>query len=428
MLLGYAGTWQVGVMDHALAGHIAQLVFVLALGACVGSFLNVVVWRLPRGESIIMPPSHCPKCNTQLAWYDNIPVFGWVWLRGKCRYCKNPISIRYPIVEAITALLFTFYYVMFFVVHRGLDCTPIKASIFARDWPVYFLYMWLISALLASSLIDLELFIIEPKVVWVTVVVAVVFHATFGGRAFPGLLSNIEPTAAALAAGGAVGLGISALMRIVGVFPMSFPEGEPILEAQRQEIEKEYQMALAAGEKVAPLPPPYTPTQIRHEMRKEMLFLLPPMVLGVALLVLTMPGRPFFGVWAHLCTHAWLRGLLGSLLGGMVGGFAIWLARILGTLGFGRVGMGLGDADLMFAIGAVLGPGPAIITFFLAPFFGILIAIYTLLFRKHREIPYGPYLSLGAAVVMVAYCPIARYLSPGLYALGSSLSRLLSGN
>ena len=84
-------------------------------------------------------------------------------------------------------------------------------------------------------------------------------------------------------------------------------------------------------------------------------------------------------------------------LGGMVGGFTVWMTRILGTLGFGRVGMGRGDTDLMFAVGAVLGAGPAVVAFFLAPFFGILVALYTWLVNKQREIPYGPYLSLAAA-------------------------------
>ncbi len=111
----------------------------------------------------------------------------------------------------------------------------------------------------------------------------------------------------------------------------------------------------------------------------------------------------------------------------MVGGFSIYLTRILGTLGFGRVGMGRGDADLMVAVGAVLGAGHAVIAFFLAPFFGIAMAIYMLLFSKHREMPYGPYLSLAAAFVMIAYCPIADYLSPGMQRLGEMISSMLGG-
>ncbi|HJU41643.1 MAG TPA: prepilin peptidase [Vicinamibacterales bacterium] len=76
------------------------------LGACIGSFLNVVVYRLPLGQSLVKPPSRCPKCGYRLKWYDNVPVFGWLLLGGRCRECKNGISIQYPIVEFITAALF----------------------------------------------------------------------------------------------------------------------------------------------------------------------------------------------------------------------------------------------------------------------------------------------------------------------------------
>ena len=76
--------------------HAVYILFLFAFGTCVGSFLNVVVWRLPRGESLITPPSHCLKCGNRLPWYDNIPVIGWIKLRGKCRFSGQPISPRYP--------------------------------------------------------------------------------------------------------------------------------------------------------------------------------------------------------------------------------------------------------------------------------------------------------------------------------------------
>ena len=111
--------------------------------------------------------------------------------------------------------------------------------------------------------------------------------------------------------------------------------------------------------------------------------------------------------------HDWVSGLLGSLFGGLVGAFVVWMMRIFGTILFGRVAMGRGDVDLMFGVGAILGAGAATVTFFVAPFFGIILAIYMLLTRKRRELPYGPYLSLGAAFVMLFYCPIADYLLGG---------------
>ena len=76
------------------------------MGACIASFLNVVIWRVPRGESIVSPPSHCPKCNAAIKWYQNIPILSWLALRGKCANCKAPISPRYILIEALGGCLF----------------------------------------------------------------------------------------------------------------------------------------------------------------------------------------------------------------------------------------------------------------------------------------------------------------------------------
>ncbi|WP_017293012.1 prepilin peptidase [Geminocystis herdmanii] len=76
-------------------------------GASIGSFLNVVIYRLPAKISLINPPSRCPKCLHPLGKTENIPVIGWLWLKGKCRWCHTPISFRYPLIEAITGSLFT---------------------------------------------------------------------------------------------------------------------------------------------------------------------------------------------------------------------------------------------------------------------------------------------------------------------------------
>lgn len=81
-------------------------VWFFALGGCIGSFLNVVVYRLPLGLSLSWPGSHCPACKHAIRWYDNVPILGWVFLGGRCRDCRLPISMRYPVVEAITAAMF----------------------------------------------------------------------------------------------------------------------------------------------------------------------------------------------------------------------------------------------------------------------------------------------------------------------------------
>ena len=84
----------------------ALLISCFVLGLLVGSFLNVVIWRVPRGESVVSPPSACPSCGVEISWYDNIPVLSWLFLRGKCRNCANGISVRYPLVEFTTGILF----------------------------------------------------------------------------------------------------------------------------------------------------------------------------------------------------------------------------------------------------------------------------------------------------------------------------------
>ena len=76
------------------------------LGLAVGSFLNVCIHRLPRGESVVAPPSHCPACRAPISWYDNVPVVGYLALGGRCRACRAPISPVYPLVETVTAGLF----------------------------------------------------------------------------------------------------------------------------------------------------------------------------------------------------------------------------------------------------------------------------------------------------------------------------------
>jgi leader peptidase (prepilin peptidase)/N-methyltransferase len=86
-------------------GLMMLVVFAAVGGLLVGSFLNVVAWRLPRGESLVAPGSHCPGCEHPVRPYDNVPVLSWLALRGRCRDCRTPISARYPLVEALTAAL-----------------------------------------------------------------------------------------------------------------------------------------------------------------------------------------------------------------------------------------------------------------------------------------------------------------------------------
>ena len=118
------------------------------LGLLIGSFLNVVIWRVPRKESIVAPPSHCPGCGNPISPRDNVPVLSWLALRGRCRHCQTRISVRYPLVELSCAVLFA----------------AIGAR-FAHSWalPAYLVFG---AGLLAISMIDLEHYIIPNRIVY----------------------------------------------------------------------------------------------------------------------------------------------------------------------------------------------------------------------------------------------------------------------
>lgn len=118
---------------------ILLLVFVFIVGAIVGSFLNVCIYRLPKGRSIIFPGSHCPNCTAKIRWYDNIPILSYIILGGKARCCKAKISCRYFIVEALTAIAFLVLFISF-----GLT-------------PKFFAYSILVSGLIVATFIDFEI-------------------------------------------------------------------------------------------------------------------------------------------------------------------------------------------------------------------------------------------------------------------------------
>ncbi len=408
--------------------------FLFAAGACVGSFLNVVVYRLGTIEDVpgegylaqlvrqirrlSYPPSTCPKCGRRLAWFDNVPVLGWIFLRGRCRYCRLPISPRYPIVEAVTGGLFVFYYVMIFIygwgpcgatISRrdifGIETLSTATMILSRDWPIFLMALYLIGSLLAASLIDAATYHLPLWVCWLAGIVGVVTHA-FDGRGLPGNLTVGVPVAA-MAGGGVIGLVLSVALLRFGVLRQSFSEGATPLEIERE--------AMGADAAV----PNLTPAQVRAEMRLEMLFLMPPLVLAGAAGVAAIR-------WGEaVVLPSPVAGVAGAVLGAMVGGLTVWLTRIFGSYGFGKEAMGLGDVHLMLAVGACLGGGAAVVSFFLAPFFGLATALFMLLTGSRRELPYGPYLSLAAGFVLLFYCPIADYLRPGLLGLGAAARMVL---
>ena len=128
-------------------------VWVAALGACLGSFLNVVIYRLPRGMSLSWPGSHCPACKKPIRWYDNLPVVGWLKLGGRCRDCGAVISARYPAVEAlIAAAALALAVVDIFWVTEPWP--PVATVLFdPNSWARLFVHLLLVCTLIAAALI-----------------------------------------------------------------------------------------------------------------------------------------------------------------------------------------------------------------------------------------------------------------------------------
>ena len=430
-----------------MTGLVLWLIFTTIVGACVGSFLNVVIYRLPAGESLVSPPSHCPKCQHKLAWYDNVPVLGWLWLRGKCRYCANPISAQYPIIEAITGLLVGgWFYICYFTNLRpdfsgpGLDAT----------WLIFLVNGVLLAGLLAATLIDARHFIIPLQIPWAITLVAFVLLPmavamwpwSFKHVELPPAVQNGMPlmpserlklvdepyrhsatvriaieqgrttwptihgsdnrvdvcavphlsyyqTPRALCA--MVGLIVAIVLLRLGVLPRSFDD----------ELPEDDQAHHEADDPEVWLAHPHP----RREVLKECLFLALPFAgwfLG-GFVQIYYDGAPL-----------WFTTLGGVVLGYLAGAVTVWATRILGTLGFGKEAMGLGDVHLMGAVGAVCGWQIGVLAFFVAPFLGLAwtagaAGLSKLMHREIRVIPYGPHLAAATVILMVMREPVLVY-------------------
>lgn len=183
----------------------AEIGLLVLLGLLVGSFLNVVVHRLPRGESLVRPRSRCPSCERQIAAYDNVPVVSWLVLRGRCRHCGAPVSARYPLIEALTGVLFGVVAAV-----RGVDEALLAELPFA-------------ALLVAVAAIDLEHRIVPnrlvaPAAAWAVVAWALVDRGFLpealgaGAGAFAFLL------VAALAYPAGMGMGDVKLAGVMGLY------------------------------------------------------------------------------------------------------------------------------------------------------------------------------------------------------------------
>ncbi len=192
------------------------LVFSGIFGLLIGSFLNVCIHRLPRNcMSLVRPRSRCPKCLRMIAWYDNIPVASWLALGGKCRGCRERISVRYPLVELLTAGLF------FYAAWRQIYAPSTLAPQPEQRAVLFAAHAWFLAALLACTFIDLEFRIIPDEITYSGIVIGLAACAVFPfvytvhAGELPFRISNPHVAALAASALGAVAGG--GAVKLVGV-------------------------------------------------------------------------------------------------------------------------------------------------------------------------------------------------------------------
>ena len=322
------------------------IAFLFVFGAIVGSFLNVCIFRIQQQpglwsalKGLWHPPSRCPRCRTDIAWYDNVPIISWIVLRGRCRSCRMWIPVRYPAVELLNALLFVVVYWM--EVPPGWPPSALTSCLYAVDGPQevpglggmsvvlflhlrYFYHLVLIEALVVASFIDLD--------------------------------RREIPDASTLPAM-SVGLLAALLVGRLHIVPAWSQNSRQVATFSRL-IWPDWQVQTWAN----------------------------------------VPA--WFSAYPHL------HGLLVSVAGLVVAGGLTWLVRLIGCWVLKREAMGFGDVILMALIGSFLGWQASILTFFLAPALALVLLPLQLFFDRDRYIPYGPYLSGAALLVILGWQPI----------------------
>jgi leader peptidase (prepilin peptidase)/N-methyltransferase len=393
------------------------IVFLFAIGCCVGSFLNVVIYRLPRDKSLVSPPSSCPSCGKHIRFYDNIPLFSWLLLRGKCRCCKARISPRYFVIELLTGLVFVGAFALYF----HCDLRHGIPAFLSGGWVLYLISIILFSSLIASSAIDLEMWIIPLSICWFATAAGLIGGAIAPLFIHPATIRHYyllpatadlifvnHTTVASLVTGATIGLGISLLLLATGILKRSYDFSRIQKSSENSEKPADSTSQSSSGQAISQQAEGEFNDRI--EMFREVLFLLPIIVCALVASQLINQCPALHQWWLVFSQRPVVEGFMGSLAGYFVGCAVVWATRIFGTLAFGREAMGLGDVHLMGAAGTVIGPLFIVIAFFVAPFFGLVWAAAQMFSKKTRQIPYGPFLSIGIVVVMIFHDGIINYL------------------
>ncbi len=394
--------------------------WVFVFGACIGSFLNVVIWRLPREESIVHVPSHCPKCNKDIRWFENIPILSWLALRGRCSKCRAPISPRYIFVEALTGFLFIAVWFRAWQIWRVAP---------HRAWPpsMIFAYLFLVAALMAISFIDIDHRIVPNEITYFGVAVGLVTAVIWPGthelieapgrldymnhklalKAFVSVISRVFPavlnSARILALidavlGVLIGGGVLWLLSELGKLlrgKTTITSDEPVvLTLKRKGFDdpeegfQDWEDNFIRARDQLVIKGQIESINLRRKAKSE----APPDFDQIKEIVVTEDGvqigettLPLDDIKSiPITTREWTIPL---------------------------EPMGLGDATLMAMVGAFLGPGGVIFVLTIGSLIGAALGIMKMVVDRaklHSALPFGPSLAVGAACYMLLFYELVR--------------------
>lgn len=337
-------------MEFPLA-EVAWVTFAFIIGVNVGSFLNVVVGRLPLEKSILWPNSRCLSCLHSLTGFDNLPIIGWLRRRGRCRYCGSYFSSRYMWVELATGIGFAGLFVLDVLLNwHGVPYMDLARAQINRTglppWevlPFFLHHALLFSLLLAAALCDWD-----HRSIPMSLTVTGTLFGLISATCWPWPWPNDPVSVAGL--------------------------NQPIVLVNGQVQARNWAFNIPQGA--------------------------------------VTPGVYPWPVWGPvpewLSHHRWALGLLTGLTGAMVGMFMIRSVKFTFEKGLGREAIGLGDADLMMMAGAFLGWQPIVVAFFVGAIVSLPLGIVFRLVKKEEAFPFGPGLALGIMITMLTW----RWVGP----------------
>ncbi len=366
--------------------HFWSLVF-FSFGCTVGSFLNVCIYRMPRDESVVSPPSHCPHCNYSIPWYLNIPLFTWLYLRGKCANCAAPISVRYFLVELLTGVMFLACWLSF-----GGQSAPLALAM-----------CLLMAGFITATFIDLEHFIIPDEITIGGIVVG------FIGSFFVPELHHVTSVSQGMLKsffGIAVGGGlIYAVLR-----------GGKLLFG-RQKLELAGESRIFFTETFLKLPDQEIPYEDLFYRNSDVIIFQAKRIEMIDRCYIESPVR---------LTPLTLQ--IGDAK--FKTDETPYLEAVTSEIVLPREAMGFGDVKFMAAIGAFLGWPAVIFSLMVSSIIGSFVGLGLILMKRSEwssRLPYGPYIALAATIWVFIGVNLQTWWTLNLETLGQLVTRLFGG-